>query len=203
MGKENKIYFGLTFSDHFPLDEKSCNQLAKILLLNPQISIQKVKDILNERILWEKISLLINHLSCDLENVSFLNSESTVSQLSSIQVELLHEVFQLGYPKEDFEFVVFKKKLLTWIIEFTFPLPPEIKIIASSLKISDNEISDSIYRMLFLKMMPSSKVKEYLNKYKDQITSTQLDELLDLYSFKSKSKGVQLTLFVNQIHQTL
>lgn len=195
--------FGLTFPIDFPLNDKSCTQLAEILLLNPKISVQKTKEIINDRMLWDKISLLITHLSCELQNVSFIDPETTVSKFSSIRVELLHEIFQLGYPKEDFEFAIFKKKLLSWIIEFTFPLHHELKIIASSLKISEEEIFDLIFKMLFLKIMPLNKISEYLIKYKNQLTSAQLDELLDLYSYRWKSTGVQLTLFDNQIHQTL
>lgn len=203
METPENTYFGLSFPNNFPLKEIACRQLAEILLLNPRISVLKTKEIVKNRMLWEKISLLITQLSCDLKNVAFFNPESTVSQLSSIQVELLHEIFQLGYPKEDFEFVVFKKKLLTWIIEFTFPLPTELKIIASSLKISEEKIFDLIFIMLFLKKMPLNKISEYLIKYKSQLTSAQLDELLDLYSYKWKSTGVQLKLFDNKIHQTL
>lgn len=55
---ETHTHFGLTFPPDFPLDEKSRKQIAKILLLNPLISVRNVKNIINDDKLWQRIRLL-------------------------------------------------------------------------------------------------------------------------------------------------
>jgi len=53
--------------------------------------------------------------------------------LTSIHLELLHELFQLTHPKEDIEFNYFRKKLFLWSVEFSFPLPQEIEVIGYNM----------------------------------------------------------------------
>lgn len=207
MGTKNKIFLGLPFPANFPLNETACSQLAEILLLNPRISVSSAKDIISNHDLWAKINLLIEKLSCRLQNISLINVDNIAGELSSIQLELLYELFHLAHPKEDFDFVIFKKKLLTWVIEFSFPLPEELIIIACALKVSEDKIFEIMYMMLFLKEMPSYKIIEYLKKYHQDIAPFQLEELLDLYSFKMKSteknSSMQLSIFPDQFLTTL
>lgn len=210
MESENKIHFGLTFPADFPLDENSRHQLAKILLLNPRISIPKVKDILNINDLWEKVGLLTDKLHCQLTDISFPKSEAnevgSENQFSSIHLELLYELFQLTHPKEDIEFNNLRQKLFLWTIEFSFPLPHELEVIASAIKVPDETVSDTVYTMLFHKNMPAKKLLDYLGKYLKLLSTDKVDRLLDLYSTKTIKKHnvtyVQLDMFADNNLET-
>ena len=57
MRTDKQTFFGLSFSKDFLLEEKSRHQLAKIFFFNSPISVQKVKEILNNKVLWQKIEL--------------------------------------------------------------------------------------------------------------------------------------------------
>lgn len=196
-------HFGLTFPPDFPLDEKSCKHLAKILLLNPRISIRRAKDIINNKELWRKVSLLSNKLHCEISGISILESETKEKdfqeQFISFLLELLYELFQVVYPDHDIAFKSFKHKLFSWITEFSFPLPNELKVIANTIEIPEEHVHDSVYAMLFHRDMPPIKIFDYFRKYHKRLTMHQIDELLDLYSAKMKSKQVaahiQLDMF--------
>lgn len=202
MRTETKIHFGLTFPPAFPLDDKSCRQLAKILLLNPRISIRRAKEIINNKELWRKVSLLSNKLHCEISGISILESETKEKdfqeQFISFLLELLYELFQVVYPDHDIAFRSFQHKLFSWITEFSFPLPNELKVIANTIEIPEENVHDSVYAMLFHRDMPPIKIFDYLMKYQYLLSASQIDDLLDLYSEKTKSKHVayiQLDMF--------
>jgi len=196
-------HFGLTFPPAFPLDDKSCKQLAKILLLNPRISIRKAKEIFNNKELWRKVSLLSHKLHCEISGISILESETNEKDFQqlfiSFLLELLYELFQVVYPNQDIAFKSFNQKLFLWITEFSFPLPQELKVIANTIQIPEENVYDSVYAMLFHRDMPPIKIFDYFRKYQNLLSASQIDDLLDLYSAKTKSKQVathiQLDMF--------
>lgn len=197
MRTEKKIFFGLTFPADFPLDEKSRHQLAKILLLNPRISVQKAKDILNNKVLWQKIKLLTDNLHCEISDISLLDSETETKekdseeQFISYLLELLYELFQVASHDRDFAFKNFRHKLFSWIIEFSFPQSHEIKIIAAEIKVERCIVSKGIYDMIFDIHMQADKIFDYISKYYESLSIIQIDELLDLYSAKTCSENHQ------------
>ncbi len=203
MRTETKIHFGLTFPPDFPLDEKSCKQLAKILLLNPRISIPKAKDIINNKELWRKVSLLSNKLHFEISGISIGESETMEKdfqeQFISFLLELLYELSQVVFPNQDIVYKSFNQKLFIWITEFSFPLPQELKVIANTIEIPEENVHDNVYTMLFHREMPAIKVFDYLRKYQNLLFASQIDDLLDLYLEKTKSKQVatyiQLDMF--------
>ncbi len=205
----NHIHFGLTFPLDFPLDEKSRKQIAKILLLNPRISVRKVKNIINDDKLWQRIRLLNEKLDCEISGMSFQESdpqgEKLEEQFISFLLELLYELFHVAFPDHAIVFKSFNQKLFSWIIEFSFPLPSELKIIADETDIALEDINDSVYSWLFHRDIPAIKVFDYLGKYRQQLSIHKIDELLDLYSAKSKSytntSHIQLDMFSDNNHK--
>lgn len=209
MRTENIIHFGLTFPPDFPLDEKSCKQLAKILLLYPRISIRKIKEIINNKELWQKVSFFSGKLECEISDISFPESETAnenfEEQFISFLLELLCELFQVVYPVRDIAFKSFNQKLFSWITEFSFPLPYELRVIANTIEIPEENVYNIVYAMLFHRDMPEIKVLDYLRKYHKRLPIHQIDKLLDLYSAKTKSKPIashiQLDMFSDNNHK--
>lgn len=205
----NHIHFGLTFPPDFPLDEKSRKQIAKILLLNPRISVRKVKNIINDDKLWQRIRLLNEKLDCEISGMSLQESEPTgenrEEQFISFLLELLYELFHVAFHDHAIVFKSFNQKLFSWIIEFSFPLPSELKIIADETDIPEEDINDSVYSWLFHRDMSAIKVFDYLGKYRQQLSTQKIDELLDLYTTKSKSNinttHIQLDMFSDNNHK--
>lgn len=197
----NSTHFGLTFPPDFPLDDKSCHQLAKILLLHPRITPGRAKYILNNQVFWQKIRFMSGKLYYKTSNFSF--EEGTTKQKSlddgfiSFLLGLLFELFQVVCFIEDDGFKLFLHKLFSWIIEFSFPLPHELIEIADSLKVTKEVVRNDIHQMLFYTDMPAVKIFDYIGKYQKNISACQLDELLDLYLTKTKqaASSVQLELF--------
>lgn len=196
-------HFGLTFPPDFPLDEKSSKQLAKLLLINSRISIRRAKEIINNKQLWKKVRLLYENLDCEISDISYPFSESKdkkfEEQFISFILELLYKLFQVVYPAQDMAFKSFMHKLFSWIIEFSFPLPNELNVIANTFKIPEENAHKIVYTMLFHQDMTALKVFDYLRKYHKLLIIHQIDELLDLYSAKTKTKPIashmQLDLF--------
>lgn len=203
------IHFGLTFPPDFPLDEKSRKQIAKILLLNPRISVRKVKNIIKDDKLWQRIRLLNEKLDCEISGLSLQESdpqgEKLEEQFISFLLELLYELFHVAFPDHAIVFKSFNQKLFSWIIEFSIPLPSELKIIADETDIPEEDINDSVYSWLFHRDIPAIKVFDYLGKYRQQLSIHKIDELLDLYSSKLKwntnTSHIQLDMFSGDNHK--
>ena len=196
-------HFGLAFPSDFPLDVKSSKQLAKLLLINPRISILRAKEIINNKELWKKVKLLSENLDCEISDISFTALESKgknfEEQFISFLLELLYELFQVVNPEQDIAFKSFKHKLFSLITEFSFPLPHELKVIANTMEIPEENVHDSVYAMPFHQNMPAIKVFDYLRKYHKRLTMHQIDELLDLYLAKSKPKQIVSHVQLDQI----
>jgi hypothetical protein len=191
--KNTHSHFGLTFPVDFPLNEKTCRQLAKILLLNPNISVQKAKDIINNAEFRSTAKLLSGNLQGEL-------SENTLADFVSkndcfeekfipFLLEMIYELVQVVYPNQDPAYKNFPQKLFSWIVEFSYPLPFEIKTIATEIKVSVDTVNKGIYNMLFDVEMPAEKIFDYIQKYCNQLSCLQIDELLDLYSLKKAGKS--------------
>lgn len=199
-------HFGLNFPPEYPLDDKSCCQLSRILLLNPRISINKVKEIISNEMLWQKIKMLNEKIALDISDITLNESDlCECEQEEQLILELLYELFHITFPIDITIDKSFNQKLFNWIVEFSFPLPCELNIIAYDTDTPKEKVFDDIYSMLFHLDMPSIKVFDYLIKYHKLLSMHQIDELLDLYLTKSKLKQidshVQLDIFSENNHK--
>ena len=156
-------YFGIKFSEDSPLNSKTKRQIAKLLLLNPDISVDETYHILNNHRMWSKIHPLIERLQCEPTRIIIQNQKSY---------------------EENSDEKHFFLKLFQWVKEFSFPTIDEVNEIAILLDIPENYITVEFYLMLFSGEMPPAKIFDYLEKYSSELTKHLIDELLDLYTLK-------------------
>ena len=152
---KQQTYYGIQFENNFILNEKTSQQLAKLMFISPTISAVEAKRILKDSELLFGLKTLMNTLQCELSEIS-----------SKKQAEK------------------FCNKIEQWIKIFSFPNIDEIKEVAIIINLPEEVIINWFYLVLFNNLITSKKILDFLSKYAQTIDNTQIDKLLDLYNEK-------------------
>ncbi|MDP2089487.1 MAG: hypothetical protein Q8J84_08820 [Flavobacteriaceae bacterium] len=183
--------FGLTFPQNFPLNEKTCEILAKQLFLNSNISTVKTKKLLNKSKQWEVLKFI--DINKDLFDLTICIPEllnlTKQEEVDLLLAEGLAEAESEFLDKDDLILLKYRPKIIAWLQNFAFPKLSEITAIADELSILDREKIVKYFRnLLYDEKLPKEKIVDYLLKYNKILSSKKIDRLLDLYNKKSQLK---------------
>lgn len=164
MGNE-KIYFGIQFPEGFELNDEQRRKLSKLLFLSPTTSAKEAKKILSNSKLISVINLLIENLSCELDNIqkktddgSDTNSQNAVMHMDEEDDVEFDDV--LSVEK------VIQRKIDEWVVEFGFPTEEEIIEASNELKVVKVEKWIQTLRKAHFKQLNSpALIAEYLSLY--------------------------------------
>lgn len=173
----NSIYFGITFSEDFPLDQKKRKQLAKLLFALPNTSTEEAHRI--------------------LMNLSLLKSIDQVIESLFIELNQITGILFCNKTKENIQDLILSK-LISWSRIFYFPTLNELSEITCHYKLSRKEFLKEVLKSLISEELPSPQLLDFLKKYNADLTFYQIDEILDFYNKKSidpKLIAQQILLF--------
>ena len=154
---KQQTYYGIQFENNFTLNEKTCQQLAKLMFISPTISAVEAKRILKDSELLFGLKTLMNTIQC--------------------------EITEISSKKQAGKFI---NKIEEWIKIFSFPTINEVIEVATIINIKEEVIINWFYLVLFNNLITSKKILDFLSKYAQTIDNTQIDKLLDLYNEKIK-----------------
>jgi|GEM_PF-3617688 len=182
---KKRTFFGLTYPQDFPLQEDVCCFLSRFFLMDEFLTpkeIQKFLDDTNKGTAKKEIMVAIKDINKYIKTSS---QKPTKENYGCMASSIYQSVIEFYCCSSDTPYERFKDKLFAWIKEYSFPERKELYWISRWTSIPKETIYEGVYNFLFKPEMPASKITDFIAVYKNFISPTQIDELLNLYSLKT------------------